>query len=127
MLDFRKIEAKALRRKKASEQRRADDKAYIESFKARKKKDNQRKRLEREARAEQIDGVKYSIVDGVKTVMILDWVQSNLMDDSEQKLYKWCQKNNAHYYSRVKEKFSMTEAIEEMKNFKREVLVIEEK
>lgn len=104
---MRKIEARATNRSKKANAKRLDE---IERRKELKKV--------------QVAGVLFTLVDGVKVIAYPEWVKVN--GKYEQKLFRWCQKHKAHFYSRVKADFSMEKAIEEMKSLKREVLVIKE-
>ena len=128
MINLRKLNGKAVKARKASTERQEKAQAEFEAFKERKKKDNARKWAERELKATtHIGGVPFMTVDGMKVVNILDWVVANAEDDSDEKLYKWCQAHKAHYYTHQQADFDLKTAIKETIEFNRQVVVVEEK
>ena len=114
MFDLRKLEGKAKKAIKKSGE--LDAKSHAEFLKKKEAEENKR-----------IFGkIKFTVIDGVKVVNIMDWVLENLMDDSEQKIFEWCLFRKAHFYSKPKATFSLEAAIVEAKQFNRNIVLVEE-
>ena len=114
MFDLRKLEGKA---KKAIKKADSMDAKAREETKVKKEKE-QTKRL--------FGKIKYTVVDGVKVVNIIDWVSENLMDDSEKKIFEWCQERKAYFYSKPSSDFSLKQAISEAKEMHRGIVLVEQ-
>lgn len=126
VIDIRKIAGKAKKAIKKSALCEAKAKEELNAFKDRRRKGYQLKKNERDKANQELGGVKFRVVAGVKVVNILDWVTENLSDDSDKAIFNWCQLHKAYFYSRTKDLFDLYRAVVEAQECGRSVVMVEE-
>jgi len=84
--------------------------------------------------AKRVNGIPFaSVVDGVKVIEIATWRDVEVpywkklsAEKLEERLFKWCQRNKAHYFKRKMEPAdAVALGVREAKEFNRENVVID--